>query len=222
MAPNYLLHVSLQYIATPRVVRILSLPPSTNFAQLHEVIQTAFGWADCHLHKFEVISPLPPAVRRNSLGPQPKVHLAIEKDYEDEIPLPGMPAPDPIPHKSPSEVTLADIFEDEKYKDMQLEYAYDFTDGWLHAVELLGIARKGTNGKIVCVAGEGHYVAEDAGGIEGWEKLKEAYQVPLDMEGGEDQELRKWYEDVCTNGEKSGLEVWKWDQEVINRDLALL
>ena len=133
-----------------------------------------------------------------------------------------MPAPDPVPHKSPSEVTLADIFEDEKYKDMQVEYEYDFGDGWLHVVELLGTAKKGTDGKIVCVAGEGHYVAEDAGGIDGWEKLKEAYEVPLDVEGGEDQELRKWYEDMCSNGEKSGLDVWRWDQEEINRDLALL
>ena len=30
------------------------LPPTLNLAELHHVIQAAFGWLDCHLHQFVV------------------------------------------------------------------------------------------------------------------------------------------------------------------------
>jgi hypothetical protein len=38
----------------PRVSRTLELPVKLNFAQLHEVLQAAFGWTDSHLHQFNV------------------------------------------------------------------------------------------------------------------------------------------------------------------------
>jgi hypothetical protein len=38
----------------PPIWRRLLLPRELNFAQLHEVIQAAFGWTDSHLHQFVV------------------------------------------------------------------------------------------------------------------------------------------------------------------------
>jgi hypothetical protein len=38
----------------PPIWRRLRLPASTTLAQLHQVIQVAFGWQDAHLHAFEV------------------------------------------------------------------------------------------------------------------------------------------------------------------------
>ena len=38
----------------PAIWRRLLLPRGLNFAQLHEVIQAAFGWTDSHLHQFVV------------------------------------------------------------------------------------------------------------------------------------------------------------------------
>jgi hypothetical protein len=40
--------------AKPPIWRRLRLPGSTTLAQLHQVIQVAFGWEDAHLHAFEV------------------------------------------------------------------------------------------------------------------------------------------------------------------------
>jgi Plasmid pRiA4b ORF-3-like protein/Domain of unknown function (DUF1841) len=40
--------------AKPPIWRRLRLPASTTLAQLHQVIQVAFGWEDAHLHAFEV------------------------------------------------------------------------------------------------------------------------------------------------------------------------
>ncbi|MDU6568846.1 MAG: hypothetical protein E6515_14665, partial [Enterococcus faecalis] len=36
----------------PRISRTLELPITLNLAQLHEVLQAAFGWTDSHLHQF--------------------------------------------------------------------------------------------------------------------------------------------------------------------------
>ncbi|WP_419741229.1 plasmid pRiA4b ORF-3 family protein [Ruegeria sp.] len=38
----------------PRISRILELPVTLNLAQLHEVLQVAFGWTDSHLHRFNI------------------------------------------------------------------------------------------------------------------------------------------------------------------------
>lgn len=38
----------------PPVWRRLLVPSSMNLSQLHELLQSAFGWWDCHLHEFEV------------------------------------------------------------------------------------------------------------------------------------------------------------------------
>ena len=45
--------VSLRYMKPP-VWRRLQVPSTTSLAELHDIIQTAMGWCDCHLHQFEV------------------------------------------------------------------------------------------------------------------------------------------------------------------------
>lgn len=45
--------VSLRYMK-PLVWRRLQVPSSTSLAELHQIIQVAIGWEDCHLHQFEV------------------------------------------------------------------------------------------------------------------------------------------------------------------------
>jgi hypothetical protein len=50
---TYQVKVSL-HGAKPPIWRRLRLPASTTLAQLHQVIQVAFGWEDAHLHAFEV------------------------------------------------------------------------------------------------------------------------------------------------------------------------
>jgi hypothetical protein len=49
----YQVKVSL-HDARPPIWRRLRLPSATTLAQLHQVIQAAFGWEDAHLHEFEV------------------------------------------------------------------------------------------------------------------------------------------------------------------------
>ncbi|MET7706577.1 plasmid pRiA4b ORF-3 family protein [Micromonospora sp. NPDC005413] len=51
-APIYQLKVSLRG-AKPPIWRRLELPADTSLADLHDIIQVAFGWDDSHLHGFE-------------------------------------------------------------------------------------------------------------------------------------------------------------------------
>jgi Plasmid pRiA4b ORF-3-like protein len=39
---------------SPQIWRRLLVPSDTTIAQLHEVLQVAFGWEDMHLHRFEI------------------------------------------------------------------------------------------------------------------------------------------------------------------------
>ena len=50
---TYQVKVTLHGIKPP-IWRRLRLPAATTLAQLHQVIQAAFGWEDAHLHAFEV------------------------------------------------------------------------------------------------------------------------------------------------------------------------
>ncbi|KAF2423297.1 hypothetical protein EJ08DRAFT_652836 [Tothia fuscella] len=51
---NYLLYIELLDIDDPCITRTLSVPSWYSFADLSEVIQTAFDWSNMHMHKFEI------------------------------------------------------------------------------------------------------------------------------------------------------------------------
>jgi len=51
---DYIIRLEARIVGIePAINRTLELPRSLNFAQLHEVLQAAFGWTDSHLHQFE-------------------------------------------------------------------------------------------------------------------------------------------------------------------------
>ncbi|MFC7279465.1 plasmid pRiA4b ORF-3 family protein [Paractinoplanes rhizophilus] len=51
-APIYQVKVALKNTKPP-IWRRLELPADTSLARLHDIIQTAFGWEDAHMHVFE-------------------------------------------------------------------------------------------------------------------------------------------------------------------------
>ena len=52
-APVYQLKVTIKGIRPP-VWRRLQVPGEATLADLHDVIQTAFGWENAHLHQFVI------------------------------------------------------------------------------------------------------------------------------------------------------------------------
>lgn len=62
---------------------------------------------------------------------------------------------------------------------------------------------------------QGHACAEDCGSIPGWEDLKRVFK-----KGAKDPDGRKgWYKTFCANGDRKGLDPYKWDILEINDEL---
>lgn len=122
--------------ARPGVWRRLEVPSDLPLSMLHEVIQTAFGWFDCHLHQFETVCG----------------------DFGD-------PAQDDFwsQRADESTATLAQVAAEVK---ATLGYVYDFGDDWRHdlVVEAITPATPGVRYPR-CLAARGVPPEEDSGGI---------------------------------------------------------
>jgi hypothetical protein len=105
--------VTLQDIEPP-IWRRLLLPPTLNLAELHHVLQAAFGWRDEHLHEF-IIGGL-------AYGAP---ELADEAAAED----------DPQTFEA-TDVHLRD-FDLYHVPDLRFLYHYDFGDSWQSGMAVL-------------------------------------------------------------------------------------
>ena len=131
----HLVKVSLRG-ARPGVWRRLEVPSDLPLSVLHEVIQTAFGWFDCHLHQFET-------------------------EFGDF----GDPAQDDFWSQRADESTaaLAQVAGEVK---ATMGYVYDFGDRWRHdlLVEAIVPAAPGVRYPR-CLSARGVSPEEDSGGI---------------------------------------------------------
>jgi hypothetical protein len=204
---KYLLLVRMSYIEDPAVERLLSIPPHFNFLQFHRILQIAFGWASCHAHSFNVqIADDDTPFERDLLVIQPQPMLMIEG----------------LEEKASADVTLEDIYEDPRFEGKaKVVYNYDHGDGWEHEITLIGRPTPTSHKQmylpdtiqVACLAGQGHPVAEDVGGVSGWEHLKELFAKPKKK----DEDKRKaWYKTFCANGDQKGLDPSKWSIQDVN------
>jgi len=134
--------------------------------KLHEHIQTAMGWTNSHLHRFNIGS-----VRYGD----PEL---LYEGWEDEIP------PVNSLKTKISQVVPADG------KRFSFDYEYDFGDGWEHEVLFEGCLRaeKGTRYPL-CVEGDRACPPEDVGGIYGYQEYLEAL---ADSKHERHEEFMEW------------------------------
>ncbi|KAF9630236.1 hypothetical protein BFW01_g417 [Lasiodiplodia theobromae] len=209
------------------------------------ILHVAFGWAEVHLYHF-IVSESRAAGEPYQFFRPNKELLSIQDsdddwDEQDDMIVQmalvtGRPAPRVVPKALASECTLASVFANPQFADGKAEvtYEYDFGNGWIHEIVCLGkadadgeFARRQIGKGVVdgqwtwCIGGEGHPCAEDCGGSGGWKELKQAFADGA--HGGERvDELRTWYRTHCLNGEREGLNPWKWDIFEVNQRLASL
>src|SRR5712691_8462545 len=122
--------------ARPPVWRRLEVPSDLPLSVLHEVIQTAFGWFDCHLHQFET-----------QFG-----------DFGD-------PAQDDFWSRRADESAAA-LAQVAGNVNASMGYVYDFGDEWRHdlVVEAIVPAAPGVRYPR-CLSARGVPPEEDSGGI---------------------------------------------------------
>ena len=147
----------------PLIWRIIEVPSTYTFWDLHVAIQDSMGWLDYHLHSFRL---LPPRKRKPILIGIP--YDEFEDDFEEDT-LAGWEIPVNQFLNEPGDEAV---------------YEYDFGDGWCHKVMLEGINLQEAGKQYPhCLSGERACPPEDCGGIPGYYNL-------LDILQGNDNEER--------------------------------
>jgi hypothetical protein len=138
----------------PPVWRRILIPSTATFAELHDAIQEAFGWEDCHLHEFTIRAPKP---------------------FRHEYRIGGVPPDGDVE-------SIADFLEECDYREdkvrlgdfLSLEapratYTYDFGDNWDHAIVLEQVLPLDSETEYPdCVKEKGRTPPEDSGGPWGY------------------------------------------------------
>lgn len=139
----------------PAISRTLELSRDLNFAQLHEVLQAAFGWTDSHLHQFIVggiIIGAPEYIEDHDHGPR-----VIEA----------------------TEFRLRDLrFPFGSDGKLHIIYQYDFGDDWNHHLVLTPTQPVEGVKYPRCIAGSRSCPPEDVGGSGGYADFLEAWSDP--------------------------------------------
>jgi hypothetical protein len=148
---------------TPPIWRRLLVPAGMTLEQLHDVLQAAMGWEDCHMHDFQI-------GQKRFGKPDPNDRLM------------GLPA-------TGNERTVR-MFSVLGKVGAKAVYTYDFGDGWEHSIAVEKVlAPEPGLAYPVCTAGKLHGPPEDCGGIPGYYNLLEAIRDP-DHE--EHEEMLEW------------------------------
>ena len=149
----------------PPIWRMIEIPASASFWELHVAIQDAMGWLDYHLHEFSV--PLSPAGQPFKIG-------IPDDEFRDDV-LSGWEEPIALYFRAPGNRAM---------------YWYDFGDDWRHDVTLVAIEARIKGTKYPrCIAGERACPPEDCGGPPGYFDLLHALAEPNHPER---QELLQW------------------------------
>lgn len=162
--PQQIYQIKVTLLGTdPPIWRRLLVPADLTLEQLHNVLQIAMGWEDCHMHEFRI--------GQQRFGkPDP-----MERAF-------GGP-------RTASERT-ARLFNVLDRAGAKAVYTYDFGDSWEHRIAVeKRLAVEPGRAYPACLAGERHGPPEDCGGIPGFYNLLEAIGDP---EHEEHEELLDW------------------------------
>jgi len=151
----------------PAIWRRLLVPASMTLAKLHDVLQTAMGWAGGHMHEFRTAD-------RHFGIPDPE-DRSMGMQVENERSL-----------------RLSSVLRSAGAK---LIYTYDFGDNWEHAVVLERLLPAQFSLDLeypICIDGKLACPPDDCGGIPGYYELIEALADP---EHDRHEEISEWISD---------------------------
>jgi len=162
--PKGIYRIKVTLLGTnPPIWRRLLVPANLTLEQLHNVLQLAMGWENCHMHDFRI------GQRR------------FGKPEQGEA-LMGMP-------RTASERT-ARLFSVLAKAGAKAVYTYDFGDGWEHEIVVEKVLPPDAEHAYpICVDGERHAPPEDCGGVPGLYGLLEAVSDPKHPQH---EEMREW------------------------------
>jgi hypothetical protein len=165
----YRLRIELEDIDPP-VWRSILVPAGASFLELHAAIQSAMGWQDRHLHRFEVRDPVSGEMRF--------IGRPLEDDaWEDNV-LAGW------------QYGIADFIGPQQ---PECVYVYDYGDNWRHRVFVeAAVAVAPDRSCPACLDGARACPPEDVGGPPGYADFLRILQDPEDDRYAE---IREWVGD---------------------------
>jgi hypothetical protein len=152
----------------PPIWRRLLVPSSLTLAQLHDVLQTAMGWAGGHMHEFRTADR----------------HFGIPDPEDRSMGMPHV--------ENERTVRLSKVLWRPGAK---LKYTYDFGDNWEHAVVLEKLLPNPLDPDLrypICIDGKLACPPDDCGGIPGYYELIKALADP---EHDRHEEISEWISD---------------------------
>jgi hypothetical protein len=165
--PQEIYQIKVTLLGTsPPIWRRLLVSADATLAQLHDLLQAAMGWEDCHMHEFSV-------GRRHFGRPDPEDRLMGIPSVENE-----------------RTVHLSSVLGKGGAKAI---YTYDLGDSWEHGIVLEKRLPSDPNTTYpVCTDGQLACPPEDCGGIPGFYDLVE---VLSDPNHERHEEMRDWIGD---------------------------
>jgi len=162
--PQEIYQIKVTLLGTrPPIWRRLLVPVGLTLEQLHDVLQSAMGWEDCHLHDFRI-------GQKRFGKPDPNDRLM------------GLPA-------TGNERTVR-LFTVLGKVGAKAVYTYDFGDSWEHAIVVEKVLPPEPELPYpVCVGSKLHGLPEDCGGIPGYYNLLEAIRDPAH---DQHEEMLEW------------------------------
>jgi hypothetical protein len=166
-APQEIYQIKVTLLgARPPIWRRLLLPADVTLAYLHNVLQVAMGWQDCHLHEFRVGQK-----RFGTPEPDDRLMGIAPVSNEDAVPLSS------VLRRVGAKAT----------------YTYDFGDSWEHSIALeKGLPADPNLTYPLCTGGQRACPPEDCGGIGGFYNLLD---VIGDPNHEEHEEMLDWIGD---------------------------
>lgn len=187
----------------PAIWRLLEIDPSLTMDRVHDILQTAVGWRDSHLHSFTDTDPYVRLRAVNGIVREPRrwVPLDLMEDSDEDLPE--------------TTWTLGQILTPESGP---LFYEYDFGDGWIHRLELTGsVPAPAKAPRARLLDGARRAPLEDSGGIGGYHDLLDALAEP----GHEDhKDLKAWV--AWTAGPWQKFDPEQLDINAVNNELTLM
>ena len=199
-----LLRVEVSIVGSePAIWRLLEVDSSLTLDRVHDVLQTAVGWRDSHLHSFTDTDPFVRLRPVNGYVREPRRWVSQEllEDSDEDLPE--------------TECVLDQVLT---ARSGPLFYEYDFGDGWIHRLELTGSLPVPAGApRARLVDGARRAPLEDSGGIGAYQDLLDALADP-----GHDEHnnLQAWV--AWTAGPWQEFNPEQLDIEAVNNELALL
>ncbi|MFJ5695107.1 plasmid pRiA4b ORF-3 family protein [Arthrobacter sp. NPDC093125] len=201
---SVLLQVKVSIVGSEPVIwRLLEVDSSLTLDNVHNIIQTAVGWRDSHLHSFTDTDPFVRLRAVNGQVPEPRrwVSEDLLEDSDDDLPE--------------TDWRLGQVLTPESGP---LFYEYDFGDSWIHRVELTGsLPRPSGAPRARLLDGALRAPLEDSGGIGGYHDLLDALANP---NHDEHEDLKAWV--TWTAGPWQEFDPERLDIDDVNHELALL